>query len=133
MKKKLVHTPGPVAWQDYGLPGEYYGLYGARAAVIRGKDNGEDGTTVEVLPGDARFLRAAYNAFDSAARALNCNAVELAERMQDGEIATLVESLKDVVSRFHSCIADGNGNIAGDEEAMTKAGRILDKVKGIPQ
>jgi hypothetical protein len=77
----------------------------------------------------ARAMRAAYNAFDSAAERLGCNAVELAERMSEGGIAELVESLNDVLSRFHSCIADGNGKIAGDEKAMARAGAILDKVK----
>ena len=65
-----------------------------------------------------RLLAAAYNAFDSAGKKLGLNPVELAERMQNGEIA------------FHSCIADGNGKIAGDEKAMAQAGTILDKVKG---
>ncbi len=42
---------------------------------------------------NGRLIRAAYNAFDSAARALGCNAVELAERMQEGEIAELAQAL----------------------------------------
>ena len=79
---------------------------------------------------NARLLAAAYNAFDSTAKKLGINAVEFAERMQDGEITTMAECLKNVLSRFHSCIADGNGKIKGDEEAMARAGQILDKVKG---
>jgi hypothetical protein len=43
---------------------------------------------------NGRLIKAAYNAFDSAAKKLGCNAVELAERMQNGEIADLVETLQ---------------------------------------
>jgi len=45
--------------------------------------------------GNARLLIAAYNAFDSAARKLGVNAVELAERMADGELARLIEGVGD--------------------------------------
>jgi len=47
----------------------------------------------DTTTGNARLLAAAYNAFDSAAKRLGCNAVELAESMQDGGIAALVETL----------------------------------------
>ena len=74
---------------------------------------------------NARLLVAAYNAFDSAAQKLGVNAVELAEGMQEGGIANLAESLKDILSRFRSCIAQGNGEIEGDKEAIARAEMLL--------
>jgi DNA-binding transcriptional regulator YiaG len=46
----------------------------------------------EETMGNARLLVAAYNAFDSAARKLGINAVVLAERMESGGLAELVEA-----------------------------------------
>jgi hypothetical protein len=125
-----VHTPGPVKTHNPADGCKNDGLYwqilqstkdaiGARAIIA--SDMSRD---------DCRLLAAAYNAFDSAAKKLGVNTVELAERMQDGEMAVLVECLKDVLSRFHSCIADGNGKIEGDQAAMARAGKILDRMKG---
>lgn len=42
----------------------------------------------------------------------------------------LLDSLKDMLSRFRSCIAQGNGEIEGDREAIAKAEAIIAKVKG---
>jgi hypothetical protein len=47
---------------------------------------------------NARLLQAAYNAFDSAANKLGINAVELADRMQEGGIADLIQALSSLVS-----------------------------------
>ena len=42
-----------------------------------------------------------------------------------GENADLAASLKDVLSRFRSCIAQGNGEIEGDKEAIARAEGLL--------
>ena len=41
-----------------------------------------------------------------------------------------IESLSDILSRFRSCIAQGNGEIEGDKEAIACAEAILAEVKG---
>ena len=41
----------------------------------------------------------------------------------------LLTVLKDMLYRFHSCIADGNGEIEGDKEAMMEARAIIAKTK----
>jgi hypothetical protein len=73
-----AHTPGPVVLDM--LDDELYSsaTNESIAALLLSK-SGE---------ANARLLAAAYNAFDSAARKLGCNAVELAERMQDGNLLT---------------------------------------------
>jgi len=53
---------------------------------------------------EAEQEEGATDAFGSAASKLGCNEVEMAERMSDGDIAELVQSLKDVLSRFRSCL-----------------------------
>ena len=52
------------------------------------------GISSETLEGAPRLLAAAYNAFDSAAKVLGCNAVELAERMADSGIADLIQAVR---------------------------------------
>jgi len=47
------------------------------------------------------------------------------ERLQSNEIRNLSASLKDVLSRFRSCIAQGNGEIDGDREAIVRAETLL--------
>ena len=79
---------------------------------------------------EAEQEEGATDAFGSAASKLGCNEVEMAERMSDGDIAELVQSLKDVLSRFRSCIAGGNGEIEGDREAIAQAEALLVKAKG---
>ena len=37
----------------------------------------------------------------------------------------LLESLRDVLSRFRSCIAGGNGEIEGDREAIERANAVI--------
>jgi hypothetical protein len=91
-----IHTPGPVKADEFliinsdspkpKLIGAMY--WGRTKTPIDCYEISE-----EEARGNARLLRAAYNAFDSAARKLGINAVEFAERMQDGGIAELVESL----------------------------------------
>lgn len=64
---------------------------------------------VPAAEANARLLAASYNAFDSAAKRLNVNAVELAERLADGGIADLVEQLRHVLGflNTHEVKADG--------------------------
>ena len=79
---KLIHTPGPCRRHRNG------------AEIAVGKEIIALCCSTEA---NGRLLAAAYNAFDSAARKLGCNAVEMAERMQGGGIADLVvafESLR---------------------------------------
>lgn len=58
-----------------------------------------DGKAVAYVEEDAppltgELLAAAYNAFDSAAKRLGVNAVELAEAMQGGQIADFIRALQ---------------------------------------
>ena len=62
---------------------------------------------------NARLLAASYNAFDSAAARLGLNAVELAERMQDGGIAEFIDALR----LARSCMADCDVHTAMPEQA----------------
>jgi hypothetical protein len=71
----------------------------------------------------ARLLMAGWNAFDCAALALNCNAVELAERMQDGQLADLVLHAQRVIDRW-----DG-GDLA---EAVRGLAHIVARIRGEP-
>jgi len=92
---KPIHTPSPAQ-----LPTGFESVSGDEHDGMPLFVNGDPFDTVAmVLPrkecnANGRLLAAAYNAFDSAARKLNCNAVELAEAMQDGAIADMVEALK---------------------------------------
>lgn len=42
----------------------------------------------------------------------------------------LLGALKDIRSRFASCIAQGNGEIAGDKEALARADSAIAKAEG---
>src|ERR1700735_3894767 len=100
-----IHTPGPLeflerdATEDIWNRGEPLTLadMGTRndVANVFSADDSSVSITREQAVGNARLLAAAYNAFDSAARALNCNAVELAEAMQDGALlADLLDNIE---------------------------------------
>jgi hypothetical protein len=83
-----IHTPGPVHLHQYTSQGD-------KLVSIDAKHRHITLHTLE-LPEDhdnARLLAAAYNAFDSAGKRLALNAVELAERMQNGGVADLIEAL----------------------------------------
>jgi hypothetical protein len=54
-----------------------------------------------------RLIYASVNAFDSAAKRLGVNAVELAERMQEGGIYRLIETLEDVAEWLKDGSVDG--------------------------
>ena len=68
--------------------------------------NGDPFDTIAiVLPrkecnANARLLAAAYNAFDSAAKKLGVNAVEFAERMQDGVLFDLIDAAQFAAETF---------------------------------
>ena len=91
---KPIHTPGPTQLPtgfQFVKPDEHEGM-----PLF---SNGDPFDTIAiVLPrkecnSNARLLAGAYNAFDSAAKALNLNAVELAERMAGGGVAELIQIL----------------------------------------
>lgn len=43
----------------------------------------------------------------------------------------LAASLRDILGRFQSCIAQGNGEIDGDAEAVERARAVLAKTEGV--
>jgi hypothetical protein len=108
------HTPGPVIitgrsiWcADHPIAEIVRGEWGDEYPAIRQTGPSLEcsyeacmekivyGTVVpEVSDANARLLAASYNAFDSAAKRLNVNAVDLAERMHDGGIYHLLIQLK---------------------------------------
>lgn len=81
---QIVHTPGP-------LHVDGQNILANETEVGIAKIYGNIGQPRET---NARLLSAAYNAFDSTAKKLGINAVEFAERMQDGGIADLVMALE---------------------------------------
>jgi len=83
-----IHTPGPASVTGANQRAYYPQLRIGNRAIDMITDNPD---------ADGRLLAAAYNAFDSAARALNCNAVELAEAMQDGAFLTEVLASADSI------------------------------------
>lgn len=42
----------------------------------------------------------------------------------------MIASLKDILSRFKSCIADGNGELSGDAPAIKTAETLIAKAEG---
>lgn len=117
-----IHTSGPLHIKS-----------GNAEPYIKAKD----GLSVAMLPfsrssevreANSRLLTASYNAFDSAAQELGLNAVEFAERMQDGGIAELFDLL-------YQAIEEDNIRVAGenlshfDRGFRARARDILAKVK----
>ena len=136
---KPIHTPGPVEvdvkhdkagdgrpFADCYISSAANGFHNGR--IIADTLNADSAFTEEDRKTNARLLAAAYNAFDSAARKLGCNAVELAERMQDGAIAELLLTTKNL----HACI--DWSDVPSYEKEMAEVGeracRIIAKVKG---
>ena len=89
---QLFNSPGPLRRSGTSLLRDQGNGLTERIGTANGGTFGNDHDTAHC---NARLLAASYNAFDSAATRLNLNAVELAERMQDGGIADLVSNLKD--------------------------------------
>jgi hypothetical protein len=80
---KPIHTAGPV---EVGQDGELYSYSKHQSvAMVLLSEEGE---------ANARLLVASYNAFDSAAKKLGLNAVELAEAMQSGQLTDLLRALQ---------------------------------------
>jgi hypothetical protein len=140
---KPIHTPGPlhiepcvdddgasivicgkgnvgvVAKIEYPIGG-----YEGKVSITRAEDEA-----------NARLLAAAYNAFDSAAKKLGVNAVELSERMQLGAIADLISALEQAREHIDGEIdvVDGDYGVPSPNRAMTLAQEIdhaLAKVRG---
>jgi hypothetical protein len=127
-----IHTPGPV-WLDddgriaAGKGDEYVTLADPHPGNLTMAQDGALGM------GNTRLLAAAYNAFDSAARRLGVNAVELAERMQEGDLYELVRSLRDVAGRLRNMVIlsrTSEETKAPDFLAIKKVEALLDKVYG---
>jgi hypothetical protein len=97
MTQELQHTPGPVICRGYKIvcrhsrlaKGEH-DVTGRQIAEISGLGI----LNADVQTATTRLFTAGYNAFDSTAQRLRINAVQLAERMQDGEIAAMLEALE---------------------------------------
>jgi hypothetical protein len=107
-----IHTPGSYK-AGKARKSSNFGNYTAfvRAGINSGEGiDSKDCTLAKVFGGvvdnkeeaeeNARFIAAALSAFDSAAKKLGSNAVEFAERMQDGGIAELVLALEQLMSHI---------------------------------
>lgn len=78
------HTPGPLTYNN-------------KDGQIQSHDGKRLAKTLWLLTdscdANGELLAATYNAFDSAAKRLSLNAIDLAEQMEDGGIADLVAAL----------------------------------------
>lgn len=74
---------------------------GGQVAVVEGLGN----KSREEQTDNARLLAAAYNAFDSAAKILGLNAVEMAERMEDGVLLAELLDNADCILHHTSYLA----------------------------
>lgn len=89
------HTDGP----EY-TPGPWNYMYGKTLLHIESDISCKDGAGIPVCSvpksreGNARFIMAAVNAFISAGEKLGINPVILAERLEKGGIAEIVDVLK---------------------------------------
>jgi hypothetical protein len=100
MTRELQHTPGPVIRRGHTIicrhsrlaKGEH-DFTGRQIAVISGLGI----VNTDIQTATARLFAAGYNDFDSAAQRLRINAVQLAEAMQDGGIATMLRALEDLL------------------------------------
>jgi hypothetical protein len=112
-----IHALGPI---EAGQDGELYSKSKHQSvAMVLLSEEGE-----AIAP----LLAAAYNAFDSAAKALNVNAIELAERMQDGGIAELLRvilSLRAICGRQANMLST-----ATDAERRDFIRRVYELVNG---
>jgi hypothetical protein len=114
-----IHTPGPVrVFSPFGRP-----------EIVTDRATAHETQSVVTQFGEpraesnARLISAAYNAFDSAARNLGLNAVELAERMQDGAFGELVSVLRDIIS-------EADGGWLRESPLAKRALKVLGGVKG---
>jgi hypothetical protein len=131
-----AHTPGPLEFLEAGRTEEGFNrgqpltiteVGGARndVANLYSADDATVSITREEAIGNARLLAAAYNAFDSAARALNVNAVELAERMHDGGLAELIKCLEQMTEFYVDDYSDRDIS-----KPVKRARAILAETKG---
>src|ERR1017187_7243012 len=140
-----IHTPGPLEFLEAGRTEQGINrgslltiteAGGARndVANVYSADDSTVSITREEAIGHARLLTAAHNAFVTAAQRRGCNAVELAERMQNAEIAELVEALdqlKTASCGIAGCLeADAPPLFRYFERSVERARAILAKVQG---
>ena len=138
-----LHTPGPLEFLELGRTEEAHNRC-KPLTLCEAREKGDDVANVYssddstvYIPrhqavANTRLLAAAYNAFDSAGKKLGVNAVELAERMQDGGIAELVIALEMAlpfvqppVELIPTCVRGNHASMA-----HSKATTALAKVKG---
>jgi hypothetical protein len=128
---KPIHTPGPISVNT--ASGDCDLISGDKSVAIVSQFNWLANEVNQPMPftENARLLAAAYNAFDSAAKKLNLNAVECAERMADSGIAELVAALE---LHYASHVAFEHGDDAEAERqyalAIERTRAVLAKVKG---
>ncbi|MBV9506230.1 MAG: hypothetical protein JO323_14615 [Acidobacteriia bacterium] len=91
---------------------------------------GAEGTAPRVSPSTRHDL---CDALDSALGESGANFVRAGKGIHADEVAALAESLTDILGRFRSCIAQGNGEIEGDREAIAKADTILASLVPMPE
>ena len=110
---KLGHTPGPVAVASATMlyaAGEAGDTFIVHEITAPYGANPEDFQTLAFMPesevseANGRLFAAGFNAFTTGAKKLGLNAMEFAERMQDGEMAELLYDLVDATNRLESCI-----------------------------
>jgi hypothetical protein len=118
-----IHTPGPAQ-----LPTGFRLVDEEQHDGMPLFANGDPFDTIAIVlarkgcNGNARLLAAAYNAFDSAAKHLGVNAVELSERVQEGAIAELFVQLSQTLAAI-----EATGECLGDMQGMRDT---IAKVKG---
>jgi hypothetical protein len=134
---KLIHTPGPInsSAREINFPMNGDEAYSAvylqsgelRIAKLYDRNPIQEAGNIPPpwnadgrLEANARLLAAAYNAFDSSARRLGCNAVELAEAMQDGALLVDVLYNADAIL-YHTPHLDKDA-FAKVEAVLAKAG-----------
>jgi len=123
-----IHLPGPLR----AVSPQAGTLLKARILGPTHKDGGEYAALCELRdPEVARLMVAAYNAFDSAAKRLGINAVEFAERMQEGGLAELAESHEELLADIDGLKSDFDICREISRSSYARRSRaILSRVKG---
>jgi len=128
--QQASHTPGPLFVQERRGRLEIRESVSPDQDLIATLEGVQPGIAADIWA-NACLLSAAYNAFDSAAKKLGVNAVELAESMADGGIAELVETVQ-LFEESRTAFEHAN-DAASDmiyAEAVERSRGILAKVKG---
>ncbi len=125
---EITHTDSPITYRQITRDGHIGFTLDTTDAEIEICEIFPKPNLVAVNEGNARLLTAGWNAFDSAAKRLGLNAVEFAERMQDGGIAELLTVLEDVAEWLADGTVDG---VHFEEVAVSEAVRdVIAKARG---